>query len=286
MDVAHHSRLVDCSFNTNVMMTNITWNISPIIIQIFGIPIRWYGLLFAVSFILGYQIMEWIYAREKKTSQDMDQLFLYLLGGTIIGARLGHCFFYDPGYYLDNPLKILAVWEGGLASHGGGIGILIGLFLYRVKTQESYFWLLDRVCIPVSLAAFFIRIGNLFNSEIIGVPTKVPWAIIFQRVDPVPRHPAQVYEAISYLLTFLILMFIYKKNKSKTRPGLLFGIFLILVFTARFFIEFFKTQQEAYSWGFWMNTGQMLSLPFWLAGLVLVFMAFKKTEKKQVKRRN
>lgn len=267
-------------------MTNITWNISPIIIQIFGIPVRWYGLLFAVSFILGYQMMEWIYAREKKTSQDMDQLLLYLLGGTIIGARLGHCFFYDPGYYLDNPLKILAVWEGGLASHGGGIGILIGLFLYRVKTQESYFWLLDRVCIPVALAAFFIRIGNLFNSEIIGVPTSVPWAIIFQRVDPIPRHPVQVYEAISYLLTFFILMVIYKKGNRKTQPGLLFGIFLILVFTARFFIEFFKTQQEAYSWDFWMSTGQMLSLPFWIAGIVLVFMAFKKTEKKQVKRRN
>lgn len=186
-------------------------------------------------------------------------------------------FFYDPGYYLDNPSKIIAIWEGGLASHGGGIGILIALFFYATKTQESYVWLLDRISIPASLSAVFIRFGNFFNSEIIGVPTSVPWAIIFERIDPIPRHPVQVYEAVSYLLTFFILMLIYKKSKQKPLTGLLFGIFLILVFTARFFIEFLKARQEAYLLDLWINTGQMLSLPFLFAGFVLVFVALTKT---------
>jgi len=256
-------------------MGYLTWNIDPNLIAIRGIQVRWYGLMFATAFILGYQIMKWIYLREKRNTQNLDRLLFYLIGGTIIGARLGHCIFYDPSYYLSNPLKILAVWEGGLASHGGGVGVLIGLYLYKQKTQESYLWLLDRVAIPTALAVFFIRIGNLFNSEILGVPTSVPWAVIFERIDTVPRHPAQVYEALSYILVFILLMFIYKKGQGKLNNGVIFGVFLVSVFTSRFFIEFVKTKQEAYSSEYWMSMGQILSIPFVVAGVVLVLMAFK-----------
>jgi prolipoprotein diacylglyceryl transferase len=198
-----------------------------------------------------------------------------MIVGTIIGARLGHCFLYDPYYYLSNPVKILAVWEGGLASHGGGIGVVLSLYLYKRKTQESYLWLLDRVAIPTALAAFFIRIGNLFNSEIIGIPTQGPWAVIFEKVDSIPRHPAQVYEALSYILIFFILMFIYKKRERQLNNGLIFGVFLILIFTSRFFIEFVKSSQESYSTSFWMSTGQILSIPFIIAGILLIIVTFK-----------
>jgi len=251
------------------------WNIDPDIIAIGFIRIRWYGIMFALSFILGYQIMKWIYVREQKNIENLDQLLLYLMVGTIVGARLGHCLFYDPGYYLSNPAKILAVWEGGLASHGGGIGVLLSLYLYKRKINDSYLWLLDRIAIPTALAATFIRIGNLFNSEIIGIPTQVPWAVIFKRVDSIPRHPAQLYEALSYILVFFILIFMYKKGKQKLKNGLIFGVFLTLIFITRFFIEFVKASQESYSLDFWMSTGQILSIPFIITGVVLVYSALK-----------
>ena len=256
-------------------MEYIIWDIDPDIFSFGFITVRWYGVMFATSFLMGYHIMKWMHIREQKDITNLDQLLYYLIGGTIIGARLGHCLLYDPGYYLSNPVKILAVWEGGLASHGGGVGALLGLYLYKRKTQESYLWLLDRIAIPAALAAFFIRIGNLFNSEILGIPTKVPWAIIFIRVDSIPRHPAQVYEALSYILIFSLLMFIYKKGYKNLNFGVIFGVFLILVFISRFFIEFVKTEQAAYSSGLWMSTGQVLSIPFVVAGIVLIFAALK-----------
>ncbi|MFC1748614.1 prolipoprotein diacylglyceryl transferase [Pseudomonadota bacterium] len=245
-------------------------------LDIFGLEIRWYGLLFAAAFLLGYQIMQWFCVRENRVNHDLDRLLFYLMGGTIIGARLGHCIFYDPGYYLSNPVKILAVWEGGLASHGGGVGVLIGLLLYARKVDESYLWLLDRVVIPATLAAFFIRTGNLFNSEIVGIPSTLPTAVIFERLDLIPRHPAQVYEALSYLSIFGLLMVFYLKTKWATYSGLLTGVFLSLVFSSRFFIELVKEKQEAYSSGLWLSTGQLLSLPFVIAGLVLIVVAFQK----------
>jgi len=259
-------------------MEYMIWDVNPNIISIGYLTIRWYGLMFAFSFLLGYQIMKWMYIREKKDFKNLDQLLLYLIGGAIIGARLGHCLLYDPVYYLSNPLKIFAVWEGGLASHGGGIGALIGLFIYKQKTKGSYLWLLDRVAIPTALAGFFIRMGNLFNSEILGIPTSVPWAIVFIRIDSIPRHPAQLYEALAYILIFFLLLFIYKKIGNKLNSGAFSGFFLFLVFTSRFFIEFVKDKQEAYSTDFWMNTGQVLSIPFVVAGIVLIFMAFKKKD--------
>lgn len=223
--------------------------------------------------------MRWVYLREGQDVRQLDRLLFYLIGGSIIGARLGHCLFYDPVYYFENPIKILAVWEGGLASHGGGIGVLVSVYLFKRKTDISYLWLLDRLVVPTALAAFFIRIGNFFNSEIVGVPTSVPWAVIFERVDSIPRHPVQLYEAISYILIFTALFLGYKYWKWMSRAGVLSGLFLVLVFTARIIIEFVKTKQEAYSIGLWASTGQLLSVPFVLAGIALILIHFISRER-------
>ncbi|TPW15967.1 MAG: prolipoprotein diacylglyceryl transferase [Halothiobacillaceae bacterium] len=257
-------------------MEYLTWNIDPVLISIGGLRVHWYGLLFATGIILGYQLVKWIYQREAKNSQHLDRLLFYLLGGTLIGARLGHTLLYDPGYYLSHPLKIVAIWEGGLASHGGAVGALIGLYLYQRTTGESYRWLLDRVAIAAALAGTFIRIGNLFNSEIVGLPTTVPWAIIFSRVDTLPRHPTQLYEALAYAVIFVLLLLSYKKWGKQWAEGALFGAYLVLVFTSRFLIELVKSKQESYTLESWMSTGQLLSLPFIVAGVILIILAVKK----------
>lgn len=256
-------------------MEYLTWDFNPVFFSIGSLKVYWYGLMFATAFIIGYQIMRWIYVREGRNVEDIDNLLIYVVIGTVVGARLGHCFFYEPSYYLSEPLKIFAIWEGGLASHGGAIGVLLGLYLYKRKTQETYLWLLDRVAIPAALAGGFIRIGNLFNSEILGIPTSVPWAIIFERIDLVPRHPAQIYEAVTYFLIFSLLLYIYKKGDGKSKDGVIFSTYLIFVFASRFGIEFVKAKQAAYSSEFWLSTGQMLSVPFVLLGVVLMFLAFK-----------
>lgn len=257
-------------------MNYITWDINPILISLGPVKVHWYGLLFALGFILGFQIMLWIFKREHKNIEDLDKLLWFLLIGVIVGARLAHVIFYDPSYYFSDPIKILKIWEGGLASHGGAIGAMLGLYLFKHNTEYSYLWLLDRLAIPTALLATFIRTGNLFNSEIIGIPTTVPWAVIFERVDALPRHPAQVYEALSYLLIFIILFTLYKTTKIKNKSGMLFGILLSLVFIARLLIEFVKSKQEAYNADLWLSMGQLLSLPFILAGLALVVLAMKK----------
>ncbi|MCK5917086.1 MAG: prolipoprotein diacylglyceryl transferase [Cocleimonas sp.] len=258
-------------------MNYITWNIDPVLVALGPLKVHWYGLLFALGFIIGFQIMQWIFKRENKNIEDLDRLLWFLLIGVIIGARLAHVIFYDPSYYFSDPIKILKIWEGGLASHGGAIGALIGLYLFKRNTEYSYLWLLDRLAIPTALVATFIRIGNLFNSEIAGIQTTVPWAIIFERIDILPRHPAQVYEALSYLFIFIVLFSLYKISKIKDKPGMLFGILLSFVFIARLLIEFVKTKQAAYSSDLWLSTGQLLSIPFILVGLLLIFLAMKKT---------
>ena len=195
-------------------MDYFTWNIDPDLIALGPLRIRWYGLMFAAGFILGFHIMKKIYLREAKRIEDLDSLLWYLVGGTVIGARLGHCLFYDPAYYFSNPIKFIAIWEGGLASHGGAIGVLTGLWLYCRKTGDNYLWLLDRIAVPTALAACFIRLGNFFNSEIVGHQTDVPWAVIFSRIKepPTPRHPAQMYESLSYLAVFALLMLLYSQK--------------------------------------------------------------------------
>jgi len=247
------------------------WNVSPEIFRIGPVTIRWYGLFFAMAFLAGFFIMQRIFRREGKPAGDLDALLLYMMAGTLIGARLGHVLFYDPVYYLSHPIEIIKIWKGGLASHGGGIGIFIALYLYvRNRPDQSYFWLLDRMVIPTALAGALIRTGNLFNSEIIGVPASVPWAVVFARVDPLPRHPAQLYEAVAYALIFLLLLGLYRLRQGNVRAGLLLGIFLTAVFTARFIVEFFKVRQAAYGPELTMSVGQWLSVPMIIIGAVLL----------------
>jgi phosphatidylglycerol:prolipoprotein diacylglycerol transferase len=236
--------------------------------------------LFATGFIIGYRIIFNIYRKENKPTQDLDPLLMYLVIGTVVGARLGHVLFYDPGYYFSHPLEIIKIWKGGLASHGGALGVLLATYLYsRKHPTQPYLWLLDRLAIPTALASAFIRLGNFFNSEILGTPTTVPWAIVFDRVDNVPRHPVQLYESISYLIIFIILMTLYKKRAENLRPGMLLGLLLILVFGVRFMLEFIKMHQAAYATEF-LSVGQWLSIPMVIAGVVLVVWGGKLQRKK------
>ncbi len=259
------------------MLATITWSISPEIFSLGPLHVRWYGLLFASSFVLGFKIMEWVYKKENRPMDDLNDLIWFMILGTVIGARLGHCLFYNPDYYLSNPLEILKVWRGGLASHGAAIGIFTALFFYsKKKRNQSFLWVADRIAISVALAGFFIRMGNLFNSEIIGHPTDLPWGFIFTSVDNIPRHPAQLYEALFYLLSFVIISFQYKKYDGKFKDGYLFGIFLILIFGFRFLIEFFKENQTYFEEGMILNMGQFLSIPLVLAGVYFVYNAKKK----------
>lgn len=264
-----------------MILNYITWNVDPEIFSIGGLSIRWYGLMFALAFLSGYLIFTKALKIKRLDAEMLDQLLIYIAVGTIIGARLGHCLFYEPSYYLKNPVEILKIWEGGLASHGAAIGIVIALWLYIRKHKLSFLWLMDRIVIVVPLGGAFIRTGNLFNSEIYGRATDVPWAFLFVRdrvLDPntgeimqnVPSHPTQIYEALSYLLIFVILFIFYRKRKDEIRDGLIFGIFLILLFTARFFIEFIKHDQVSFESGMLLNMGQWLSLPFILIGILLI----------------
>lgn len=249
----------------------ITWNVSPEIFSLGPIHVRWYGLLFAMSFIVGYQIFTWIFKIEKRSENDLNDLVWYMILGTVIGARLGHCLFYNPDYYLSHPLEILMVWKGGLASHGAAIGILTAIYLFVKKRPKfTYLWVMDRIVITVALAAFFIRMGNLFNSEIVGKPTDLPWGFVFTSIDNVPRHPAQLYEAIAYLIIFFILFFQYKKQKENIRDGFLFGEFLIGIFGFRFFVEFIKENQSLFENSMSLNMGQILSIPLVILGIYLL----------------
>ncbi|NQU81044.1 MAG: prolipoprotein diacylglyceryl transferase [Bacteroidetes bacterium] len=259
------------------MILDIPWNINPEIFSVGKFAIRWYGLLFASSFFFGYLIMAGFFKKEKIPEEVLDRLTLYMALGTIIGARLGHCLFYEPGYYLSNPVEILMVWHGGLASHGAGIGIFIALYLFAKKSKKSYLWILDRVAVVVALSGFFIRTGNLMNSEIYGVETNLPWGFVFLRNgETVPKHPTQIYEALAYLFVFILLYFIYKRNQGVFKSGLLFSLFMILIFGFRFFIEFIKNNQVAFESGMMLNMGQWLSIPFVLFGIVLLFFVLKK----------
>lgn len=262
------------------MFNFIIWNLSPEIFKIHGFALRYYSVLFAFGFICGIWILQRIYTKEGVDQKGLNKLVLYVGIGTLAGARLGHCLFYEWTYYEHHiveiflPLQIRPgghiVFTGyqGLASHGGAIGILLAILLYCRKYKVNLFWLLDRMAIVVALAGFFIRVGNLCNSEIIGTPTKVPWAFIFKRVDALPRHPAQLYEAFAYLLIFFVLSWLYKKNRG-IKKAYLFSIFLITVFGVRFIIEFWKQNQELFEHSMPLNMGQLLSIPFILLGVYL-----------------
>jgi prolipoprotein diacylglyceryl transferase len=265
-----------------MILNFIWWDVSPEILKLGPFSLRWYGLLFALGFVLSYFILNKVYAIDKKPQADLEQLSIYVILGTVIGARLGHCLFYDPSYYLSNPIEILKVWHGGLASHGAAIGIITSIYLTTKKQKDkSMLWILDRVVIVVALAGALIRLGNLFNSEIIGKATDVPWAFIFARIDEVPRHPAQLYESLFYLITFVALYFTYMKTQKKFNQGFLFGLAIVMIFGFRFFVEFIKENQSAFEQGLTLNMGQLLSIPFVLAGLYFMLKGGKEITKKK-----
>jgi len=249
----------------------IQWNISPTIFSLGPISVRWYGLLFAMSFVVGYFIMLRIFQKENLPEALLDKLSMYMLIATVVGARLGHVLFYEPAAYLAHPLDILKIWQGGLASHGAAIGIPLALYLFSRKTHHPFFWVIDRIVIVVALSGFFIRTGNLFNSEIYGNITNLPWGFIFERAgETLPHHPTQIYEGLSYLGIFFFLLWFYYKKDGKPRPGLLFGFFLIGVFGFRFIVEFIKEPQVAFESSMTLNMGQLLSIPLIIAGIVIL----------------
>lgn len=269
-----------------MLLNYIVWNIRPEIFiipdsvpYISGFSVRWYGLLFALGFVIGYIIMQKFFKKEGIPEKVLDELATYMIIFTIIGARLGHCLFYEPHYYLSNPVEILKIWEGGLASHGAAIGILVGLVFFSRKYHKPYLWVLDRVVIVVALAGALIRTGNLMNSEIFGDATTLPWGFIFERVYGVgytiAHHPTQIYEALSYLVLFVFLIKYYYKYDGKPPEGAVFGYFLVILWTVRFLIEFIKLPQVDFENTMLLNMGQLLSIPFVIVGIWLLVRAHK-----------
>jgi len=255
-------------------MDHLVWNVGPEIFGFGPFRIRWYGLFFAVGFVVGYAILTQFYRREGRPIENLSSLLLYLILGTLIGARLGHVLLYQPDYYLARPWEILMIWQGGLASHGGFAGVMIAVWLYVRRYQEmSFLELADRLAIPSLWTAALIRMGNFFNSEILGTPSSLPWAIVFERVDAVPRHPAMLYEAGAYLLVFCALYVAYRKTRIVQYPGRILGTTLGTCFLARFMIEFVKENQVPFEEAMILNMGQLLSIPFIAAGVVLVYLS-------------
>ncbi len=249
----------------------IHWDVSPEIFSIGPITLRWYGMLFASGFLLAYYVMMAMYRRDGRKVEDVGSLLTHMVIGTVIGARLGHCLFYEPDYYLADPLKILKVWEGGLASHGATLGIIASAWIFsKKKKDQPFFWLLDRLCVVVPLAGTMIRLGNLMNSEIIGRPTESSWGFVFPRVDDKLRHPAQLYEAITYLIIFAIMWALYRWKGRPDRGGFLFGAMLVLLFSSRILIEFVKEAQVSWENEMTFNMGQLLSVPFIILGIYFV----------------
>lgn len=264
----------------------IPWDVNPEIFRIGSFAVRWYGLLFASSFLFGYIILNRVFRNENLKQEVLDRLTVYMALGVVIGARLGHCFFYEPAYYLSNPIEILKIWRGGLASHGAAIGILIALWLFVRKEKKDYTWVIDRIAIVVALSGFFIRMGNLMNSEIYGVETNLPWGFVFLRNgETAPKHPTQIYEGLAYLLIFVLLLRLYWRKKGEHIQGLLISLLMILVFTARFFIEFLKEDQVAFESTMKLNMGQWLSIPFVIAGAIWLYASLKQGKRTVIKRK-
>ena len=297
-----------------MILNYVTWNLNPVAFAIGSLEVRWYGILWALGFLLGYLLMDKVYKRERMPEGSLDSLLVYMLVSTVVGARLGHCLFYEPAYYLSRPLEMLKIWEGGLASHGGAIGILTGLLIYvrrfnkntnkkkGDKTHITYLWILDRVVIAVCLVGALIRVGNVCNHEIYGIPTSLPWGFVFLRGQEqfcgtfdnyvectsaaccppeewLPCHPTGLYEALFCLIAMGLLLYLYyKKNAGDRFPGLLFGLFLVIIFTSRILIEFLKNVQVSFENKMVLDMGQWLSIPFVVVGIVMIVRAFKKRD--------
>ena len=262
---------------------SIVWNVDPIIFKIGPVAIRYYSLLFVAGFPLGYWLISKMYRREGIDQQNIDPLLYAMLIGVIIGARLGHCLFYQPDYYLgswEGFIEIFQPWKGGLASHGGAIGILCALWWYSSKYGKKLnfdmMWIIDRIVITVCFAGACIRLGNLFKSEIYGNATDLPWGVIFARNgETVPKHPTQIYESLFYLILGFVLLSIYWKKAEKIYKGWLFGVFLILLFGFRFIIEFIKMPQVEFEESMTLNMGQLLSIPFIIAGIIILILSYR-----------
>lgn len=273
------------------MLLQIHWNIYPEIFRIGSFAFRYYTLFFVLVFAGSYWILSKVFRKEGVSMELLDKLTIYVFLGIILGARLGHCLFYEFDYYSSRPWEIILPFKidngnfeftgfQGLASHGAAIGTLIAVGLYCRKYKVDMLWLLDRLMIVVALSGGLVRIGNLFNSEIIGRPTDIPWAFVFERVDMLPRHPTQLYEALSYFIIFYILWRVYQNHIHKVSYGFMFGLSLVLIFTVRFFVEFLKENQEAFESNMPINMGQLLSLPFIAAGIFFIIVKMKKMQTK------
>lgn len=256
----------------------ITWNCEPVLFSIGPLSIRWYGLMFVIGFILGYMIVSRMFKHEGAPEKWLDVLLIYLVVSTIIGARLGHVLFYEWDYYSSHPGEILKVWEGGLASHGATVGIFLGLCIFSWCTaHKNPSWVIDKVVVPIALVGGLVRLGNLFNSEIYGDYTNLPWGFIFVRNgETLPAHPTQIYEALCYFALFGLLYWMYWKRNAEERPWLLTGVFFIWTFGTRFLIEYIKNPQESWEADMVLNMGQWLSIPFILIGLGMVALAMSR----------
>ncbi|MEG0808031.1 MAG: prolipoprotein diacylglyceryl transferase [Alistipes sp.] len=271
-----------------IQSLSIVWNFDPVFFSIGSLEIRYYGLMWALAILIGAKFFDNFCKREGLPASVSESIFIYGTLATIIGARLGHCLFYDPMEYLRAPWTIITGFrDGGLASHGAAIGLLVGLWLFSRKNKLPYIWSLDRITIPVGIGGALVRLGNLFNSEIFGTATTQPWGVEFvrsakwvQEFAPAAVHPTQIYEAICYLVTFGILCWLYYgKDFARRRPGMLFGICLVGVFLTRFFIEFIKTEQVAFEQGMLLDMGQWLSVPFILLGAYMIYWSASRPEK-------
>ncbi len=269
------------------LFCSVTWSADPVIFDIGFFSLRWYALMFIIGFYIGSKLMEVYYKHDGVNPEKVYTLFLYCFVGTIIGARLGHCLFYDPGYYLANPIEMLKTWKGGLASHGGTLGVFLAVLVYARRDHRSALWVLDRLGIAVAPVAALIRVGNLFNHEIYGHVTSMPWG--FRFIENVgawssgaelkytePCHPTQIYEALCYLAVFAINAYLYYKTDARNRRGLLLGVFFTGVFGSRFLIEYVKNEQVPFEKGMILDMGQILSIPFIVGGIWLIVRAMRR----------
>lgn len=256
----------------------IVWDVSRELFTLGSLRAHYYGLFWAIGLLVGYWLLLRFARTEGIPERIMDRVALYSAIGVMVGARLGHCFVYEPAYFFAHPIEVLYIWQGGLASHGGGVGVLIGMWLVSRREKVSMLWIMDRLIIPIALIACMIRLGNLMNSEIYGHVTDCPWGFIFVRAgETLPRHPTQIYEALSYLAVFILLMLLYyRRPQIRHRRGLLFAIFLILMFTARIGWEFLKEVQSPFEEGWLLNLGQLQSLPFLAFGIGLLVWSLRR----------
>ena len=255
----------------------ITWNVDPVLFEIFGFEIMYYSLSWMLGFMACIYVMNKMLKKEGLSTAITDSMFMYTFIATVVGARLGHCIFYEGAYYLQHPLEVLNLRQGGLASHGAAFGLLLGIYLFSKKNKVRYIWSLDRITTVIPIGGAFIRLGNLFNSEIYGTPTDLPWGFIFaRRNETIAMHPTQIYEAVMYLIIFALLLFLFfKKSLAIKRPGATFGIFLICLFGGRFFIEMIKNVQESFEEMLVLNMGQILSIPFVIMGIIILYLSYR-----------